>query len=148
MVSSSPKIDQILAMVKELSHRERIGLIQRIMQVFLPAEESTAESEQSSTNGVSENQISEPYFSVHPQRHIMPQEQEAFDEMIDELRANYLGQYVAVHQGEIVDHDEDITTLCNRTGESHPDQVVLTRQVLSESEPELRWRSVRLLDNH
>lgn len=143
MVSSSPKIDQILAMVQELSPRERVGLMQRIVQMFLPA----TDTDQSATNGTLANQEPKPYFSVHPQRHIMLQEQAAFDAMIDELRANYLGQYVAVHQGEVVDHDGDITALCDRTKKSYPKQVVHIRQVLSQPQPELRWRSVRLMDN-
>lgn len=142
MVSASPKIDQILAMVQELSHSERVGLIQRIAQMFLPS----AEAEPVETNPEN-GAIESPYFSVHPQRHLMLQEQEAFDAMIDELRANYLGQYVAVYQGKVIDYDEDITILCNRTEESHPEQTVLIRQVLSEPEPELRWRSVRFIEN-
>lgn len=143
MVSSSPKIDQILAMVQELSHRERVGLIQRILQMFLP----TTAAEQSPANDIAANQDPKPYFSVHPQRHIMLQEQAAFDAMIDQLRANYLGQYVAVHQGQVVDHDADVTALSKRVRVSHSNQVVHIRQVLSHPEPELRWRSVRLMDN-
>lgn len=143
MISSSSKIEQILAMVQELSPNERVGLVQRIMQMFIPA----AEREQSPTNGAPKIPATEPYFSVHPQRHLMLQEQKAFDSMLEELRAKYLGLYVAVHKGVVVDHDDDITALSNRAEERYPDKAVLIRQVLSGPEPELRWRSVRLMDN-
>lgn len=142
MVSTSSKIDQILALVQELSERERVGLVQRIVQMFLPAAEPAPLETYQQANGEEES-----IFSVHPQRHLMLQEQAAFDAMIEELKSKYLGQYVAVHQGGVIDHDMDITALANRTGESHPNQIVLIRQVLSEPEPELRWRSVRLVDN-
>lgn len=142
MVSTSPKIDQILAMVQELSQSERVGLIQRIMQMFLPGAEP-APTDTDSQDIAQES----PYFSVHPQRQVMLQEEAAFDAMLDELRDKYLGQYVAMHGGAVIDHHKDIVTLSNQVRKTHPDQVVLIRQVLADPEPELRWRSIRFLDN-
>ncbi|MEM7125023.1 MAG: hypothetical protein AAF702_01775 [Chloroflexota bacterium] len=137
MVSTSAKIDQILSMARELSHNDRVGLIQRMIQLFLSPHESALEDTNDETISI---------FSHHPQRDLMLQEESAFDAMIEELQSDFLGQYVAILHGAVIDHDVDITSLSNRMIISYPEQVVLIRQVLSDPEPELRWRSVRFIE--
>ena len=134
MVSTSQKVKQILRMVQELSHHERVGLIQQVVQMFLPTAGPTP---------VQKNHHVQPLFSEHPQREQMLREQAAFDDMLDNLQSAYLNHYVAIHKGKLVDHDADIVALTNRTSEVYPEQIVLVRQVRSEPEPELQYRSPR-----
>lgn len=142
MTANSTKIDQILLMVQELSHSEKVGLVQRIVQMFLPTAESAPTRPEPSANGNIESA-----FYQHPQQSLMLEEEAAFDAMINDLQATYLEQYVALHQGEVLDSDKDIVALSTRISQSHPNQVVLIRQVCMQPEPELRWRSLRLIDN-
>jgi metal-responsive CopG/Arc/MetJ family transcriptional regulator len=71
-------------------------------------------------------------------------ETEAFNEQYDMLKANYAGQYVAVHQGKVIDHDTDIRSLHLRVYEQLGRTPVLLKQVMDEPERELHFRSPRL----
>ena len=54
--------------------------------------------------------------------------------MHSELWEKYPHQYVAIFQGEVVDHDQDELALLKRRNEKYPDDIVLIRQVLQEPE--------------
>ncbi len=40
------------------------------------------------------------------------------------LKERHLGKYVAVYQGELIDHDEDPVALLSRIDEKYPDEFV------------------------
>ncbi|VAW43363.1 hypothetical protein MNBD_CHLOROFLEXI01-3744 [hydrothermal vent metagenome] len=84
---------------------------------------------------------------VSPDREAMLQEQDAFQAMLPELLAKYKDQYIALHQGEVVDHDVDRVILAARLDKTHPDAVVLVKQVTAQPESVLRMRSPRLVGN-
>ena len=71
-------------------------------------------------------------------------ESRAFDAMKADLLAKYPGEYVAIHNGEVLDHDPDLRTLHLRVHEKHGRTPILLKQVLSSSERELVIRSPRL----
>lgn len=71
-------------------------------------------------------------------------EAEAFCSMHAELAEKYLGQYVAIHDGKVVDHDEDFQTLHSRIRQLFGRQPVLLRQVEIEPERVLTFHSPRL----
>ncbi len=77
-------------------------------------------------------------------RQIMQQEMTAFRAMHPELLTQYRGQFVAVHHGQVVDHDPDEMALYQRIDQQYPDIPVLLRQVRSEIEETLTIRSPRL----
>lgn len=60
------------------------------------------------------------------------------------LIVDYLGQYVAIHNRRLVDHDEDFQALHMRVRQRFGNQAVLIRQVESASERELVFRSPHL----
>lgn len=62
------------------------------------------------------------------------------------LLANYQGEYVAIYQGELLDHDKEQLALVNRLDQTHPDQFVLVRQVAANPEPEYRRIAIRWAD--
>ena len=81
------------------------------------------------------------------QREKIRAETEAFHAQYRELKAKYPGQYVAVHQGKIIDHDPDLRTLHVRVYERLGRTPVLLKQVTDDPERELVFRSPRLERN-
>ncbi|MFZ0547071.1 MAG: DUF5678 domain-containing protein [Candidatus Promineifilaceae bacterium] len=77
----------------------------------------------------------------------MVQEVQAYVAMHAELLRKYAGEYVAIHNGNLVDHDEDLLALLERREKRYPDEVVMIRQVLAEPDPILHFRSPRLIRN-
>lgn len=85
-------------------------------------------------------------FSVDERRPQMLREVAAFEAMQEALWERYPSQYVALHQGEVVDHDDDRTTLVKRVhADRSPDEVVLIRKVLATDVPPLQFRSPRFV---
>ena len=67
-------------------------------------------------------------------------EVEAFHSMHAELVEKYLGQYVAIHNGKVVDQDEDFQSLHTRIRQRFGRQPVLLRRVEAEPERVLVFR--------
>lgn len=86
-----------------------------------------------------------PDVSIHLDRSAMEREAKAFLRLHPSLKREYLGEYVAIYQGKLVDHDPDLVELIQRRELRYPDEVVLIRQVLEEPEKELVIRSPRLM---
>jgi hypothetical protein len=84
-----------------------------------------------------------PPLYVSPDRPQMLREVAAFEAMHPVLWEKYPNEYVAVYQGKVVDHDVDQTELITRIDESHPDEVVLIRQVLTQIQKEIVFRNPR-----
>jgi hypothetical protein len=75
----------------------------------------------------------------------MKAETEAFAQMHDQLVTNYLGHYVAIHNGEVVDHDPDLPTLRHRIRQRFERLPILLREVTPEAKQrEIVIRSPRL----
>ncbi len=64
----------------------------------------------------------------------MQQEITAYYHMHTDLLQHFKGQYVAVHQGQVVDHDAEQLALYLRIRQHYPEEVVLIRQVRPEAE--------------
>jgi hypothetical protein len=71
-------------------------------------------------------------------------ESSAFEAMKPQLLGKYAGQYVAIHNGKLIDHDPDLRTLHLRVYKKHGRTPVLLKQVLAGPERELTIRSPRL----
>ena len=67
-------------------------------------------------------------------RRQMQSETEAFRALHPTLLATYPNQYVAVHGGQLVDHDPDQLAVFTRVEKQWPSQVVLIAQVVSAVE--------------
>lgn len=70
-------------------------------------------------------------------------EKAAYISMHNELWQKYPGQQVAIHNGELVDHDTDGVALSKRVYQRYPDEFVLIRQVEQEPDRILYFRSPR-----
>jgi hypothetical protein len=61
------------------------------------------------------------------------QEKRAYLQLYPQLKKQYAGQYVAIHNSQLVDHDVDYGALFERIDDRYPDTFVWLTQV--EAEP-------------
>lgn len=74
----------------------------------------------------------------------MEREMRAFIQMHPVLKKKYLGQHVAILNGQLIDVDEDYGALYERIDAQYPDQFVWMAKVEDEPMPTLVFRSPRL----
>lgn len=86
-------------------------------------------------------------YLIQMQREKIRAETEAFKAQYEQLRARYPRQYVAIHQGKVIDHDSNLRTLHLRVYEKLGRTPVLLKRVTDEPERELIFRSPRLFRN-
>lgn len=77
-------------------------------------------------------------------REKIAKENEAFEAMHAELLAKYRGQYVAIHNGQVVEHAPDLRSLHAKVFARFGYTPILHRQVTDEPEPDVIIRSPRL----
>ena len=127
------KLDELLTLVTALPYVESA----RFEAVY---EEKNGIHSQAVANDVDP---AESPFYRDPQTQVMDREIAAFEAMKAGLLANHLGEYVAIFQSAVIDHDADKALLLSRLGQTHPNEVVLVRQVRREPRPPFRLRSPR-----
>jgi len=77
-------------------------------------------------------------------RQKISQESQAYRHMHADLKERFLGQYVAVHDGTVVDHDPDIQTLYKRIRQRYGRTPVMITLVEEEPVRTLIRRGFRL----
>jgi hypothetical protein len=77
------------------------------------------------------------------QRKKIEAEVRAFVQLHSELVETYLGQYVAIHRGKLIDQASDFQTLHRRIRQRFGNEAILIRRVEPSSESELVFRSPR-----
>jgi len=70
-------------------------------------------------------------------------EMKAFEQLRGTLLAQFQGEYVAIHEGQVIDHDPHLRTLHLRVFARLGHTVVLLKRVTDEPERELVFRSPR-----
>ena len=83
------------------------------------------------------------YYDLIARRKI-DAESEMFRRKHSRLRVKYLGRYIAMHGGRVVDHDRDLAALNLRIRKRFGRTPVLMRLVEAEPERALLFRSPRL----
>ena len=83
-----------------------------------------------------------------PEEIAMEREEAAYQAMHADLLAHHAGQYVAIHEGKLIDHDRSELALLQRLNAHHPNAVVLLRQVRPLPEPDLYVRSPRFVGDN
>jgi hypothetical protein len=68
------------------------------------------------------------------ERHKIEQEGAAYRRQHAAIKAQYLGQYIAVHEGQVVDHDPDFAALRRRIHQQYGHTPVMITRV--EEQPE------------
>ena len=110
-----------------------------------PQSSSAALDAELHQHAIDESMISPSPFFAHPQQAEMEAEVATFESMHDQLWATYPNQYIAMHQGSVVDHDDDESYLVERIDKIYPDDVVLIRQVQETLPDVLVVRSPRFM---
>ena len=82
-------------------------------------------------------------FYQDPRQPQMEKEVAAFAAQHSTLVAHYLGQFVAMRQAQVIDHDLDQRALIHRVRSTAPDQVILFRRVEASLPRDLVVHSVR-----
>ena len=95
-----------------------------------------------------DNGDSHPFaLDRHPQREQMEREVAAFEAMHEKLKEHYLDQFVAIHQGRVMDSDRDEQSLLLRVRKNLANDVVLFRKVQETLPPVLVLRSPRFAED-
>lgn len=71
-------------------------------------------------------------------------ETQAFWAMYDDLLKRYSGEYIALYQGQVVDHDKNVSRLEERVRERFGSLPVLIASVSPQPRRELRWLGGRI----
>jgi hypothetical protein len=75
------------------------------------------------------------------------QEKMAYQQLHPQLRTRYAGQYVAIHQGQLVDYDVDYGALFERIDDAYPDTFVWLTRVEEEAIGTISFRSPRFAED-
>lgn len=71
-------------------------------------------------------------------------EMEAYIALHPALKANYMGQHVAILDGQLIDHDSDPAALYGRIAARYPDRFVWLAAVEEEPLATVKFRSPRI----
>lgn len=65
-----------------------------------------------------------------------------------QIRETFLGQFVAIHEGEVVDHDAEFNLLYQRVREKFAPLPVMITQVQETADEVMIWRGFRTETSH
>jgi Family of unknown function (DUF5678) len=81
------------------------------------------------------------YYIQARQQEKLTSEIAAYESFHTELKQKYLGQWVAIHNQQLVDHDVDRVSLYRRIRQQYGKTSVLLRQVEEYPAAEIWWRT-------
>ena len=135
-------MQQIVFQVRD---EQKAALLRELLSALDFVERVRTTEVTESDNGESGEQA--PFgLDRHPQRDRMNREVTAFASMHQELQESYLGQFVAMRQGKVIDSDADEQPLIVRVRERFPEDAILFRKVQETLPPVLVFRSPRFAD--
>lgn len=102
-----------------------------------------AQAQQLSAEALAEKIIREHLRAIEQQE--MAREIEAYAAQHAQILEKYRGEYIAMYQGEIVDHDKGITELFERIDQRFPDETVLLKEVKEQIDEVINIPSFRIL---
>ena len=76
---------------------------------------------------------------------VMAREEKAFHELHPLLKEKYAREYVAIFDGQLIDHDPDLEQILKRTKQKYADQFVWIAPVKDSPEEIFNFRSPRLV---
>jgi hypothetical protein len=101
-----------------------------------------AEAEARTTEEVVHEALARYLSDAH--RTLIRAETEAFEQLLPTLKTNHAGDYVAIHQGKVLDHDPDLRNLHLRVVQRLGNVPVLLKKVSDEPDRDLVFRSPRI----
>ena len=135
-----PLPDSLLARLRQTAQKDGLSLpllFEHMLDAYLRSRQPSKLK-----NGV--DLANDPQTSEMPD----PIEREiaAFRQLHASLLKRYRGDYVAIYQGQLVDHDSDKVALLERIDAAYPDEFVLMRPVQEQLEREFYFRSPRYIE--
>jgi hypothetical protein len=118
------------------------------MSAIILAEETAVELEKlaqpkgTTAAALAEQAIRE--FIRQETRRALQEETAVFQQLHHQLLEKYPGQYVAIYQSQLIDHDSDQLALYLRVRQEHPDEPVLIKEVTLSPEEVYTFRSPRI----
>jgi hypothetical protein len=117
--------------------------------VYLRAERLADETEQDIADVLADVIVHSKSLQVEEQNGMQDKavagEKAAFLALHRTLRQQYDGEYVAIYEGKVIDHDASFAALYTRIDAQYPDDFVLIRQVEAEPEKVYQFRSPRMV---
>ena len=112
--------------------------------ILLPSDLQTtvtqlAEQESKSVDEVLHEAVR--HYQRERNREKLKREIVAYEAMHPQLKEHYFGEWVAVHEGQLVDHDADRAALYLRVRQTYGPISVLIRAVEDEPSRDLWWRT-------
>ncbi len=83
----------------------------------------------------------EGWYVQRMQQEKIDREAEAYERLYGDLRVRFLGQWVAIHNQQLVDHDGDSQALYRRVRDKYGRTLVLIRRVSESSVDEIWMRT-------
>jgi hypothetical protein len=84
------------------------------------------------------------YYLWELDRRKISEESKIYHQRHEELKAQYLGMYIAMLEGEVVDHDHDFSALYQRVRQHFGQTAVMITQVKETAELPLTRRGFRM----
>jgi len=112
------------------------GLYQRVEQI--------AEWKNQQTNALTEEALLDYLDKLELEK--LTRELRAFEQMLDQLLPEYEGQYVAIHEGKVIDSDPELMVLHHRVYSKILVLPVLFKKVTTEIESDIVIRSPHVED--
>lgn len=134
-----PLPDNLLSRLRHAAQQEGLSLtrlFEQMLELYLENHQRHEASEPVDDAAIKNQSLSDP----------MHAEVAAFRRLHPELLENYPNQYVAMYQGQLVDHDADKLALYRRIEAAYPNDFVLMRPVLEQPEREFYLRSPRYIE--
>ncbi len=135
-----PLPDNLLARLRRTAQQDGLSLpllFEQMLDAYLRSRQ-----QHKPENGA--DRIDDPQAAEMPDP--MQREIAAFRQLHAALLKRYRGEYVAIYQGQLIDHDSDQLALLDRIEKAYPNDFVLIRPVQEQPEREFYFRSPRYIE--
>jgi len=125
--------DQMVERLQQVAAKQQINvaeLLVRAVESYLANEVETESAEDA---------------WAHEQRLAIDREMQAYIHQHEQLLTNYRGQYIAMLNGKVIDHDADEVALSRRVHAQYGKQTILLTPVLPEPIQTIFMRSPRMV---
>lgn len=104
--------------------------------------EQAAREHNTSTNEILSQATRQYLWELN--RRKISEESKIYRQQYPQLKAKYLGQYIAMHDGQVVEHDTDFSSLRQRVRQRFGKTPVMITMVEDTAEPTLIRRGFRM----
>jgi predicted transcriptional regulator len=127
-----------------LEIKMKSGMTVTIPRQLYKRVQSIAQKQRRHVNDVAKEMLEQGLLPLEgfPAKAEKEREKEAFRQLHDALQEQYMGEFVAIYNGALVDHDLNQAALVARIDKKYPDLFVLIRPVQQEPEIVYEHRSL------